>query len=61
MTVKQEIMNLLEMLPDDAAMQDIQEELDFLAAIKEGEEQADRGELVSHQQVKDEFDTWTSK
>lgn len=61
MTVKEEVIQLLQKLPDDSELTDIQQELAFLAALNEGEEQADRGELVSHQQVKDEFRTWVTK
>ena len=40
---------------------DIGKEVEFLAALREGEEQADRGEVVPHEQVKKEFASWISK
>jgi predicted transcriptional regulator len=61
MSDKQLVVELLNRLPADAKLQDIGREIEFLAAIREGEEQADRGEVVSHEQVKKEFASWISK
>jgi predicted transcriptional regulator len=61
MSDKQLVVELLNRLPEDAKLQDIGREIDFLAAIREGEEQADRGEVVPHEQVKREFASWISK
>jgi predicted transcriptional regulator len=58
---KQLVVELLNRLPADAKLQDIGKEIEFLAAIREGEEQADRGEVVPHEQVKREFASWISK
>ena len=61
MSDKQLVIELLNRLPEDAKLQDIGKEIEFLAAIREGEEQADRGEVVPHEQVKKEFASWISK
>lgn len=61
MSDKQLVVELLERLPADAKLQDIGREIEFLASIREGEEQADRGEVVPHEQVKREFASWISK
>jgi predicted transcriptional regulator len=61
MSDKQLVVELLNRLPEDAKLQDIGREIEFLAAIREGEEQADRGEVVPHEQVKREFASWISK
>ncbi len=61
MSDKQLVVELLKRLPEDAKLQDIGKEIEFLAAIREGEEQADRGEVVPHEQVKREFASWISK
>jgi predicted transcriptional regulator len=61
MSDKQLVVELLNRLPADAKLQDIGREIEFLAAIREGEEQADRGEVVPHEQVKREFASWISK
>ena len=61
MSDKELVMDLLKKLPADAKLTDISKEIEFLAAIREGEEQADRGEVISHEQVKKEFKSWISK
>jgi hypothetical protein len=61
MSDKELVMDLLKKLPEDAKLTDISKEIEFLAAVREGEEQADRGEVVSHEQVKKEFKSWISK
>jgi len=61
MSDKQLVVELLSRLPADVKLRDIGKEIEFLAAIREGEEQADRGEVVSHEQVKKEFASWISK
>jgi predicted transcriptional regulator len=61
MSDKQLVVELLNRLPEDAKLRDISREVEFLAAIREGEEQADRGEVVPHEQVKREFASWISK
>ena len=61
MSDKQLVVELLNRLPEDAKLQDIGKEIEFLAAIREDEEQADRGEVVPHEQVKKEFASWISK
>ncbi len=61
MNDKQTVLELLQRLPDDVELKDIHSELEFLAAIREGEEQADRRELIPHQQVKKEFASWITK
>ena len=61
MSDKQLVVELLNRLPADAKLRDIGKEIEFLAALSEGEEQADRGEVVPHEQVKKEFASWISK
>jgi predicted transcriptional regulator len=61
MSDKQLVVELLNRLPADAKLRDIGKEIEFLAALREGEEQADRGEVVPHEQVKKEFASWISK
>jgi predicted transcriptional regulator len=55
------VMNLLKKLPAGAKLPSISKDIKFLAAIPRGEEQADRGEVISHEQIKKEFKSWISK
>jgi predicted transcriptional regulator len=61
MSDKELVMDLLKKLPADAKLTDISKEIEFLAALREREEQADRGEVASHEQIKREFKSWISK
>ena len=61
MSDKEMVLDLLKRLPDDADLKRIQDEIEFLAAIRHGEEEADRGEVVPHEQVKEDFRSWTTK
>jgi predicted transcriptional regulator len=61
MSDKELVMDLLKKLPADAKLTDISKEIEFLSAVREGEQQADRGEVVPHEQVKREFKSWISK
>ena len=47
-TVKQKILQAVEMLPDTATLEDAIERLCFLAKIEEGLRQSDAGEAVLH-------------
>jgi predicted transcriptional regulator len=47
-TVKQKILQAVEMLPDTATLEDAIERLCFLAKVEEGLRQSDAGETVPH-------------
>ena len=48
-------------LPEDARLDAIAERLQFLAAIRKGAEQIERGETVPHEEVKRQLATWLSR
>jgi len=48
-------------LPDDASLDAIAERLEFLAAIRKGLNQIERGETVSHAEVKRQRATWLTE
>ncbi len=54
-TVKQKVLEALEQLPADASFDDVMEQIYFLSKIERGLEQLDRGEVVSHDEVKRRF------
>ena len=47
-TVKQKILQAVELLPDTATLEDAIERLCFLAKVEEGLRQSDAGETVPH-------------
>lgn len=58
---KQEILKIIQDLPDDVSIEDAIAELSFRAKVEEGLEQLDRGEWISHEEVeKRVFSKWLS-
>ncbi len=51
-SIKQRVLEAVESLPADATVEDAMERLYFLAKIQRGQEQADAGETVSHEEAK---------
>jgi len=52
MTTKELVIEAIRDLPDDAAVEDAMERLLVLAKIERGVAQADRGETISHDEVR---------
>lgn len=56
--VKAEAIKSIEQLPDDRTMSDIFERLLFLEKIREGQEDAEKGNLIEHEEVEKKFSKW---
>ena len=54
-------MDSIERMPADASLEVIAERVEFLAAIRKGVAQIERGETVPHDEVKRQLATWLSK
>ncbi len=61
MTDKRLVLELVQKLPEESTLQQISREIAFLAGLRAAEEQADRGELIDHDRIREELQTWTSK
>jgi predicted transcriptional regulator len=61
MSDKQLVLDSIERLPADANFDVIAERVEFLAAIRKGLGQIERGETVPHEEVKRQLATWLSK
>jgi predicted transcriptional regulator len=61
MSDKQLALDSIERLPADASLDAIAERVEFLAAIRKGRDQIERGETVPHEEVKRQLATWLSK
>lgn len=61
MTDKQLVIDAVSRLPDATPIETIREEVEILAAIRRGEESADAGRVVPHEDVKKLVASWTSK
>ena len=61
MSNKEVVSGLLTRLPDDVSPRQIAREVEFIAGVREGLEQLDRGEGVEIDQVEKLIDSWTTK
>ena len=57
-TAKQEVLDLLETLPGDVSMETLLERIRFKAKILRSLDQADRGEVVPHEEVMEDLNRW---
>ena len=58
MTAKEKIIQAIETLPADTTFEAPMERLLFLAKVERGIQQADAGETLSHQEVKERMSKW---
>ena len=58
MTQKELVLDAISELPDGASLDDIAKRVEFLTAVQKGLDQLDRGEGVSHEEVKRQLATW---
>jgi predicted transcriptional regulator len=61
MSDKELALDSIRRLPEDAGLDAIAGRLEFLAAIRKGLEEIDRGETVPHEEVKRQLASWLSK
>jgi hypothetical protein len=58
MTTKELIRKLLDQMPDDATIEDIQYQIFVLQKIQAGEENLEAGRIVTHDQVMQDLARW---
>ena len=61
MSNKEVVSDLLTRLPDDVSLQQIAREVEFVAGVREGLAQLDRGEGVPIENVEKLIESWTTK
>jgi predicted transcriptional regulator len=61
MSNKELVADLVQRLPDDASLLDIAREIEFVAGVREGFAQLDRGEGVSLDEVEKQLPSWLTK
>ena len=59
MSVKQQVLQVVSRLPDDADFRDVTEEIAFLAAIREAEQDMQEGRVITNEQMKSRLGEWT--
>ena len=60
MSLKQNALQVIGALPEDASYQAVSEELSILAALAEAEDDIIHGRVISHDEVKHRFSSWIS-
>ena len=58
MTEKEIVLETIRALPDDCSLEDIAERIEFMAAIRKGLDQLDRGEGIPHGEIKKQLASW---
>ena len=58
MSNKQIVEDLLERIPEDASLHDIAREIEFIAAVRQGLDELDRGERIPIEEVERELPSW---
>ncbi len=61
MSNKQLVADLMERLPADASLTDIAREIEFIAGVREGFAQLDRGQGVPLEEAEKQLSSWISK
>lgn len=60
MNAKEEVIKIIEDLPNNTTLEEIIEQLSVKAKIEKGMSQLNNGEFYSHDQVKEKFAKWLS-
>ena len=58
MSNRQIVEDLLERIPEDASLHDIAREIEFIAGVRQGLSELDRGEGIPIEEVERELPTW---
>jgi predicted transcriptional regulator len=61
MTNKQIVEDLLQRVPENASLHDIAREIEFIAAVRQGLTELDRGERIPIEEVERELPSWIIK
>ena len=58
MSNKQIVEDLLQRIPDGASLHDIAQEIEFIAAVRQGLAELDRGEQIAIEDIVRELPSW---
>ncbi len=61
MSSKDIIKDLLLRLPDEISLHQIAQEIEFIAAVRQGMAELDRGESITIEQIEKELPSWIMK
>ncbi len=58
MSTKQIVQDLLQRLPENVSLHDVAKEIEFIAAVREGLDELDRGERIPIEDIERELPSW---
>jgi predicted transcriptional regulator len=58
MSTKQIVQDLLERLPEDVSLHDVAREIEFVAAVRQGLGEIERGERIPIEEIESELPSW---
>ena len=58
MTEKEIVLKTVRELPDDRSIDETVDRIEFLAAVRKGLDQLDRGEGIPHDEIKKQLASW---
>lgn len=61
MSTKQIVADLLEKLPDNVSLHEVAQEIEFVAAVRQGLAEVDRGERIPIAEIEREISSWVIK
>jgi predicted transcriptional regulator len=61
MSTKEIVQDLLQKLPEDVSLHQVAREIEFVAAVREGLAELDRGEGIPIEEVEKELPSWVIK
>ena len=61
MSNKQIVQDLLEKLPENVSLHDVAQEIEFVAGVRQGLAELDRGERIPIEEIERELPSWVIK
>jgi predicted transcriptional regulator len=58
MSTKEIVQDLLQKLPEDVSLHDVAQEIEFVAAVRQGLAEIDRGERIPIEEIERELPSW---
>ena len=60
MSVKEQVLEAIQRLPDDINFRDVADEIALLAALQEAEHDIEQGRLISNEEMKSRIGQWSA-
>jgi predicted transcriptional regulator len=61
MSVKEQVLQAIQRLPDDIDFRDVADEIALLAAVQEAERDIKQGRLISNEEMKSRIGQWSAR